>query len=61
MARRKVTTLYLAAETIINGESAGFFYDNAMRDNKNYTPEELMQREKNIMNYFPEHDALGEC
>lgn len=61
MARRKLTTLYLAAECIIDRKDAGEFYQNAMADYKNYTLAELIQREDKIMNYFPVHDAMGEC
>lgn len=61
MARRKLTTLYLAAEYIIDRRDAGEFYRDAMADYKNYTLAELIQREHIIMNYFPVHDAMGEC
>lgn len=61
MARRKLTTLYLAAESIIDNKDAGEFYRDAMADYKDYTSAELAQREENIMNYFPVHDAMGEC
>ena len=61
MARRKLTTAYLAAECIIERKELGFFYITAMADNKNYSAEELIEREERIMNYFPTHYAIGEC
>jgi len=63
LSRRKVTMLYLAAETIINGKDIDIlhFYNNAMQDYKTYSSEELIARESKIMNYYSEHHALGEC
>lgn len=61
LIRRKLTALYLAAETIINGNDTLHFYINAMKDYKNYTSEELIKREEYIMNYFSAHQSTGEC
>lgn len=61
MIRRKLTTLYLAAETIISGKDVLNFYIHAMRDDKKYTLGELKAREEKIMNYFSEHQHVGEC
>ena len=61
LTRRKLTTLYLAAETIISGADTSHFYINAMKDDKNYTSEELIKREGKIMNYFSIHQPAGTC
>lgn len=61
LMRRKLTTLYLAAETIISGKETLYFHINAMRDDKNYPPEELIKREENIMSYFSAHHQMNEC
>ncbi|MCS3434591.1 hypothetical protein [Klebsiella sp. BIGb0407] len=61
LTRRKLTTLYLAAETIISGKDTSHFYINAMKDDKNYPSEELITREEKIMNYFSVHQPVGEC
>lgn len=61
MIRRKLTTLYLAAETIISGKDTLHFYINAMRDDKKYTSRELKTREEKIMNYFSVHQPVSEC
>lgn len=61
MARRKLTTAYLAAECVIERKDLGEFYITAMTDNKYYSEEELIEREGRIMNYFPTHYAIGEC
>ena len=61
MTRRKLSILYLAAETIINGNNTMKFYDNAMADNKNYTLDEFMRREEKIMNYFSVHNPTHKC
>lgn len=61
LTRRKLTTLYLAAETIINKKDFFTFYEKAIKDYREYSTQELMQREAKIMDYFPIHDAMGEC
>lgn len=61
LIRRKLTTLYLAAETIINKKDTLQFYIHAMKDDKNYTSEELSKRDRDIMNYFSAHQLTGEC
>lgn len=61
LMRRKLTILYLAAETIISGKETFHFYINAMRDDKIYPPEELIKREENIMSYFSAHHLMNEC
>lgn len=55
ITRRKLTTAYLAAEYVIDGKDVGVFYNNAMKDHKVYSSEELSNREKRIMDYFPAH------
>jgi hypothetical protein len=59
--RRKLITLYLAAETIINKKDTLQFYIHAMKDDKNYTSDELNKRDRDIMNYFSAHRLVGEC
>jgi len=61
LMRRKLTTLYLAAETIIDEKDFFTFYQKATSDYKEYSTQELMQREEKILDYFPVHDAMGEC
>ncbi|WP_300001629.1 hypothetical protein [uncultured Cedecea sp.] len=55
LARRELTTLLLAAECIINHKDYDFFYQTAMADHKDYSVEEIIKRERDIMNYFPAH------
>lgn len=55
IVRRKLTTAYLAAEYIIDGKSAGMFYNDAMLDNNIYSFRDLTAREDKIMKYFPNH------
>jgi len=55
LARRELTTLILAAECIINHKDYDFFYQTAMADHKDYSVEEIIKRERNIMSYFPAH------
>lgn len=57
--RRKLTTAYLAAEYVIDGKDAGTFYKDAMADHHVYSAQELSNREKRIMDYFPAHH--NEC
>lgn len=59
--RRKLTTLYLAAETIISGKGISRFYIDALKDNKNYTLEELSKREETIINYFSALKPTDAC
>jgi len=59
--RRKLTTLYLAAETIISGKDTLHFHINAMRDDKKYLPEELIEREKIIIGHFATQLRIKEC
>ena len=54
MLRRKLATLYLAAEAIINKKDFDVFFREVNRDYKRYSTKELKQREEKIMNYFPE-------
>jgi len=61
MAGRILTASYLAAEYIIDRKEQHDFYINAMTDDKNYSAEEMIKREKRIMNYLPQHYAMGEC
>jgi len=61
LTRRKLTTLYFAAETIISGKDTSHFYINAMKDDKDYPSEELIKREESIMNYFSVHQPVGDC
>lgn len=61
MARRKLTAAYLAAECIMERKELGEFYITAMADNKNYSAEELIEKDKRIMNYFSTHYEMGEC
>jgi len=54
MLRRKLATLYLAAESIINKKDFDVFLREVNRDYKRHSTKELEQREEKIMNYFPE-------
>ncbi len=55
MLRRKLATLYLAAEAIINKKDFYVFLREVNRDYKKHSTKELAQREEKIMNYFPEN------
>jgi hypothetical protein len=59
IARRKLTTLYLATEYIIDKKNVDLFHfhADAMLDNKDYTAEEMMKRKAYIMNYFITQNA----
>jgi len=64
LVNRKLTALYLAAECIINKQDIDVFYHQTMAENQkkeHYTTEELTRRHNAIMDYFPVHDAMGEC
>lgn len=52
MMRRKLTTLYLAAETIICKKDFFAFYQEAISDYREYSTQELRQREGKIMVIF---------
>lgn len=54
MLRRKLVTLYLAAEYIINKKDFDVFLHEVNRDYKKHSTKELEQREEKIMNYFPD-------
>lgn len=54
MLRRKIATLYLAAESIINKKDFNIFLCEVNNDYRRYPTKELEQREAKIMNYFPE-------
>lgn len=53
--RRRLTTLLLAAEYIIQHKNYDLFYPAAMADHKDYSIEEIVTREQNIMSYFSSH------
>lgn len=61
MLERKLTTLYIAAECIIEGRDVGEFYNASMTDNNPHTIEELHSRDNKIMKTVEELDEQMAC
>jgi len=59
MVRRKLTTLLMAAEFIIDKKDFTAFYIAAMKDYKQHSISDLTIREKKIWSYFPENRCNG--
>ena len=60
ITKRKLIILYLAAESIINQSSDSYFHMIAMGNIKNYSMQDLMAKEKDILRYVSKHEAMKE-